>query len=110
MLKFKTKKLVEEFTLIDVRLRMILFVIAGFRWFTSGKETVVTSLIRKTDEKSVHYYGRGADIRANDWGGMEILKMQSFINIHFPYGDGIHATIIFHGSGVNFHGHVQVKA
>ena len=88
MLLFKCPNLKDEFNEITDKLKTILFAIAGWRDFYYHKDVVITSLIRRDNPNSVHYYGRGADLRIHDWTNDEISRAKLWIDTIFPYGKG----------------------
>ena len=106
---FKYPEKAREFTKLHPRLRRILYAIEYMAWYTYMDEIVITEMFRN-DHKSVHHYGRGADIAILETGkeqGTE--RIRKAVNILFPYGkDGYDtASPLRHGTGP--HLHVQVK-
>ena len=81
-MKFKTPQLEEEFTRINLRLKIVLKEADEF--LKDG--LTITSLFRH-GEDSVHHYGRGADIRI-DMSEDEGDRLLNHLNTHFIYGGG----------------------
>ena len=73
------------------------------------KECIVTSIKsdRNFDDKGVHQYGRGVDLRTHHLSEDEKIKVVENINDRFNYGRG-HRCALIHGSGDNEHLHIQV--
>lgn len=126
MIAFKENKLITEFKRIKPRLRAILFEISfwleeRFHNDPLKSQLVITSLLRKGNEASVHFWGRGADFRVKQFDVAELWELEKYVNEHFPYGDGKHSAIVFHSKNgtiddnlqamgdPDFHAHLQVK-
>ena len=68
---------------INKRLHGILIALSGFCWHSFRKETTITSIIRLDNPKSVHYYGRGADVRSKIFTHKEKLEICYYLNTFF---------------------------
>lgn len=106
-MQFKHGFLKMEFRQIDVRLQGILLAISAYRQYFFLNDIVITSLIRKEDARSVHFYGRGADIRIKDWVPMQAEAIRSWTNDAFFYSND-KKTCLIEGMGDNQHLHIQV--
>lgn len=109
-MKFKTPELESQYlTQIANRLKYTLLQIDTFIQKARGEELIITSLIRKDNPNSVHYYGRGADARSFWVENKETLMWR--INSRLPYGKGNYKTILLENKNTkNEHFHIQVKA
>lgn len=114
-MKFKEEKLQarllkDEFFKLDPMLQMILCAMNLYTETFIGKEITLTSLIRKDNKKSPHYYGRGADIRSFDFTKKEIEHLLSYINEKFIYDENRPnlKTLICHDARQGIHLHAQV--
>jgi hypothetical protein len=107
-LYFEKDKFVNEFDVLDARLREIVLWTTGY---TSGKWEIplrVTSIYREGNG-SVHGHWRGLDAGSREfstWAQGEILEV---VNKRYPYGDEEHKTLIWHDVGQGEHFHFQVK-
>jgi len=111
-MRFKTRKLREQWELkpkLHPRLRAVLTAVDAYSMFHFGKQVVVTSLVRKTSKKSVHYWGRGADIRSWIYTPSEVQDIVQFVVENFPYEHARYKSAVFHSVGKGFHIHLQVK-
>ena len=81
----------------------------AYSQFHFGKQIVVTSLVRRTRKSSVHYWGRGADIRSRIYTRNQIRELVDFIVVRFPYQSGHYKSAIFHTAGSGYHIHTQVR-
>lgn len=113
-IKFKNKELGVEFDRLDKRLQHVIYWLAG--WISLNTKTgyiVITSLFRDDNKDSVHYYGRGADIRTWSFVNNEDdpAEIEKIINQEFDYGDGVHQTALYHDNRGErgMHIHIQVK-
>ncbi len=117
-MKFKVPKLKDQFFQIYPKLRLILCDLDCYSQKRFGKEIIITSLIRKND-KGVHGYGRGADVRVEYVGwkrliryytGKEIASILHCVNSKYIYDfrRPEYHTIIYHRvKGSTHHFHVQ---
>lgn len=105
---FKENGLEKEFMEIHPKLRMILFTLSGYLLHYFQKDVMITSLIRKEDKGSVHYWGRGADVRAHDLSDGAREMIEEWLNKMFIYGKNGIETCYLHGEGANSHFHLQV--
>ena len=86
MLRFKTPSLKDEFSEINPKLRVVLYVTAGFLDTYCNAAAMVTSLLRPTDEKTdPHYWGNAADIRTHSLEPDEVDALLEFLNSHIEY-------------------------
>lgn len=109
-MKFKLESMRNEFWMLHPRLRKILCDLDDFCINEFCIEITITSLIRKDNAKSVHCYGRGSDVRSWDFSKEQIDAILEYINRLYPYGDGVHKTIMYHQVGDDsFHFHLQVR-
>jgi hypothetical protein len=96
---------------IHKRLHGIILALAGFSWNSFKKEITVTSLIRLDNPKSVHYYGRGADIRSKCFTHQEKIEILYYLNTSFTYNKGdLKTCLLEYKDEENEHFHIQVKA
>lgn len=129
MIKFKTPALRSQFNLLHPGLKHILYWLSGWVEInTSAKRIIVTDLIRSQEEqdeiygndprygekpwKSVHQFGRGADISVHRFitDGDDADEICREIEQEFPYGDGRHQSAIHHQVGNRGkHIHIQVR-
>jgi len=123
MIKFKNPALKNEFENLHPHLRKILFWLAGYAEYHWDMPVVITELFRTqaeqeaiygagTEKKSVHQYGRGADISVVPMNGVvppeEIAEK---INANFPYSKLGLNTALYHEVGNRGkHIHIQVGA
>ena len=126
MLKFKgnSTRLQEEFEKLDRRLLAIVFAVAGYVAYRFGKDLIITSVYRRGNKSSTHYWYRGVDFRIRQKGqefhltDEEVEKIERFCT-RFRYssdpkrkrfntlrvkGKGGKA---YHGTAP--HGHLQVN-
>lgn len=119
-MKFKNIWIEQQLPKVDERIRIILNFLDFYMQSRHELEIMVTELIRTQAEqnkiyginykkKSVHQYGRGADIRCFDWPQNAIDDALFLLNL-IPYGKGNYKTAIYHEIGNNgVHIHIQVK-
>lgn len=126
-LAFKSDNEKEEFPKIAPHLRAILWELAWFCKRNFDQQICVTELLRTQSEqdaiyannqkyqikpwKSVHQFGRGADIRTyNCFSLEEIQKILQFLNSNWVYDpQRPHLkTAIHHDVGSGAHIHIQV--
>jgi len=104
---FKTVKELAEFPDLEHRLQVIIFALAGFMKMKHDRDIVITETLRPNDKTSVHAYGRGCDVRCNDWSNEEVEDAKLFLaTINYP---GKSATLLVHGKGRNIHLHIQTS-
>ena len=129
ILEFKTHDVQAQFLspLLDSRLVVILYSLAGFVYFSYGKSLTLTELIRtqaeqdaiygndpayqQTPWKSVHQFGRGADISIFYFTPEEQKEILKFLNTNYIYAVGsTHETGLIHEVGTyGLHLHLQVS-
>lgn len=126
-LAFKSDNEEQEFPKISPRLRAILWELTWFCNTKIFKDVCITDLLRtqeeqdslyfkhskyqKTPWKSVHQYGRGADIRTYDcFSVQEIQTILRFLNSNWTYDPTRPQlkTAIYHNIGAGAHIHIQV--
>jgi len=124
IIQFKENNLKEEFEKIDKRLQFIIYALAGFIYSNFGKSIVLTELFRTQEQqdkyysnnpayllnpwKSVHQYGRGADISAKYLTPEELTSISKFINSIVKYSSfNEKDTLITHDIGFGNHIHIQ---
>ncbi|MCP4988371.1 MAG: hypothetical protein GY928_20665 [Colwellia sp.] len=118
-MQFKNVGLKQQFKQIDSRLRVMLSFLDLFTTKKYNDEIVITELIRTqqqqeliygvgTKKKSVHLYGRGADVRVSNFKDSQITEILDLLN-KIPYGKGSYKTAIRHDVDFGDHIHVQVK-
>lgn len=119
-MKFKdSERHKKEFWELHPLLQLILMDLNDWA-ITRGEEMTVTELIRTDAEQetlfkdgdakeriSVHQFGRGADVRLFKKDPLNLL-VGEYINHKYPYGDGVHKTLVTH-EGTAMHHHLQVK-
>ncbi len=124
IIEFKHEKLKTEIEQIDGRLRFLIYACAGYLYNTYGKKLVLSELLRSQETqdeyykntlgykenpwKSVHQYGRGADISVMYLTKEEYNDLLYFINRYIIY-DGAKASATVHDVGQGIHFHVQVN-
>ena len=129
MIEFRTAALRPQFNLLHPGLKKILYWLSGWVEInTSAKRIIITELLRTQEEqdeiysansdypekpwKSVHQFGRGADISVHGFlsNGDDIEDICREIEREFPYGDGRHRSAIHHQAGKRGkHIHIQVR-
>lgn len=119
-MQFKNVWIKGQLPKVDERIRTILNFLDFYMQARHGLELCVTELIRTQEEqyhiyganypkKSVHQYGRGADVRCYNWTQAAIDDALFLLN-SIPYGKGTYKTAIYHQVGDNgIHIHIQVK-
>lgn len=121
-LKFKSDNLRAEFWTIDPKLRLMLCD-ADFYVATCGAELTITSLMRTpseqaelvekgyaTSRRSVHMFGRGADVRPTDDERLNAL-VEHYILAKYPYDrDRPRLPSILRHGGTADHWHFQCLA
>lgn len=124
MIKFKYPFLEKEFEHeISPRLRSLLYAVSGFVKHNFHKDIDITELMRDQDMqdryykndpkykvnpwKSVHQFGRGADIRSSGWTTEQIKQIDEFVDKYFDYGEK--QSSIYHDVGHGAHLHFQVQ-
>jgi len=124
-MQYKSSQSENEIDLIDKRLFILIKFLDIFTLQKFGKQITITELFRTQSEqdniyadnqeykihpwKSVHQFGRGADIRAVNFTKEEQDEIIFMMN-KYPYGDGKHNTILLHDVGDGLHFHLQVIA
>ena len=101
------KNLEEEFNnLLTPRAQALALHLAFISYAMMGKILTITR-IYDTDPKSRHHHGAAFDIRAHNdyYTDAEQLGLIALANKWFPCGP--YNTLVFHGEGVNYHGHCQ---
>lgn len=78
------------------------------RLIDQGMALDVAQKLSVSKKVSVHMFDRGADFRPFKNNNLNLL-IEEYINSKYPYGDGVHKTLLFHEGTAN-HGHLQVKA
>jgi hypothetical protein len=58
---------------------------------------------------SPHQFNRAADARLTDLGVEKANEVAKHVNEVFPYGDGMHKTVLVHDVGRGNHIHFQIK-
>lgn len=131
MIKFKRTRISGEWDELDTKLRKILEFLYLFMEVRYNQDITITELIRTQEEqdilygkkcsnkdtrerykkspwKSVHQYGRGADIRTFDWKREWIDDIMSILN-KIPYDENRphKQTAIYHDIGTGEHIHIQ---
>ena len=110
-MKFKDEEMKVQFWKLDPKLRLMLCDLENYALAMYGKEIVITDLLRPTDKTSVHFYGRGADVRSWMFNDVQIAEMKFYISQKYPYQGGKKPTFLYHrvGDGVH-HIHIQTEA
>lgn len=109
-IRFKEDTGYEHFQELNPKLREIVLDLASFCSFHFNKDIIVTSLFRLEDKKSVHAYGRGADIRSLDFSAEEIAQIDTYLNTTYIYDPKRpnKLTCLYHNVGQGDHLHLQV--
>ena len=110
-MQFKTKELRYQWYggVLQPKLRSLLKAVDAYSRFHFGKQILVTSLVRKNNKHSVHYWGRGADIRSWIYTQSEIQDLLRFVIENFPYEGARYESAMYHSAGSGFHIHLQTK-
>jgi len=108
-MRFKISRLKEEFWQLESKLRKILCDLDHFCIEKFGRDIMLTSLIRKDNPNSVHFYCRGADVRSKDFSPDRVKLVLEYINSKYPYGKKNLKTMIQHNVGQGEHFHIQVS-
>lgn len=109
-IRFKEDTDYEHFQELNPKLRGIVLDLASFCNYHFNKDIMVTSLFRLEDKRSVHAYGRGADIRSLDFTAEEIVKIKRYLNTTYIYDPQRpkKVTCLYHNVGLGNHLHLQV--
>lgn len=111
MIVFKDNYLEREFLKVDDRVRAIVWLMERIAYHVWGDGLCVTSVYRNDNPMSPHYYWRAVDLAILEKGGMAgTERLRAAINELYPYGDGVHETIVPLAHGSFPHLHVQCKA
>lgn len=106
---FINPKLIKEFDKgISRELRMVILEALWYSRSHFGKGIIITSLIRKDNKDSVHYYGMGGDLRSRCYASDQLLELRTYINLHYPYRTAGKQTCMIHDVGQGIHIHLQV--
>lgn len=106
---FEDSKLIHEFDVdIDRKLRLILLDILWYSRCHFGKGIIVTSLVRTDDRTSVHYWGKGGDLRSRCYTFEQLKDIKQYINNNYEYRTPGKHTLMIHDVGRGIHIHVQV--
>ena len=121
LIRFKTDRQQHEWSRLDIRLRMIACMIAGYVIEKYGLFMIVTDCLRLKEEDDVlggvgiHPLGRALDFNLCQEDGTRVYDPEitegilEIINRHIPYGKKPYNTIKFHDvAGEHFH--LQVNA
>ena len=109
---FKEPDIREQIWSLKPRLQAILFDFAYYSWYKWAVEITITSAIRLDNPDSVHYYGRGVDIRSWVFTPEQRAELAFYINNKYKYGDDQHETLLYHKTNsddAEFHFHLQVR-
>ena len=120
LIRFKTDRQQGEWSRLDMRLRMILCIVAAYVSEKYGLYVVITDCIRTPEEDEVlnasgiHVLARALDFNLCKEDGSRVYDSEivdgilELINKHVPYGKGKIRTLIFHNV-VGDHFHLQVN-
>ena len=122
IIEWKVPILQTEFGKLDNRLQIILYTLAGYTYYNFGKGIILTELLRTQEEqdkiyseseeykqrpwKSVHQFGRGADVSIKYFTAEEIENIVRFLNDNFLYVGAVHTALV-HNVGYGMHLHIQ---
>lgn len=112
-------------TIVNSKLKKILYMLALYCEVEFGKDITITELYRTQDEqdqyyednqrykekpwKSVHQFGRGADVRSKNFEPDEAERIIKFLKC-VTYRDGSKSqTVVHHDIGLGEHFHIQVS-
>lgn len=112
-MRFKTKQLRKQWEtpgLLHPKLVALVIAEDAYSQFHFGREIVVTSLVRKSNRSSVHYWGRGADIRSWTYTSAQVKELVGFAIWEFPYDKANYVSSIHHNIGRGVHIHLQVAS
>jgi len=109
-IRFKEDTDHEHFQELNPKLRGIVLDLATYCSFHFNRDIMVTSLFRLENKKSVHAYGRGADIRSLDFNAEEIAQIERYLNTTYIYDPSRpnKLTCLYHNVGFGDHFHLQV--
>lgn len=106
---FTHSKLIYEFDVeIDRDLRIIILDILWYSRYHFGKGIIITSLVRTDNRMSVHYWGRGADLRSRCYTSEQLKDIKQYINNNYEYRTPGKQILMIHDVGQGIHIHVQV--
>ncbi len=125
MIKFKTRRLKEEFYHLaqtDPRIRALACELSLWVEKLFEKDLIITCVWRTEEEQkqicgevkvSAHFCSpqcRAVDIRAHQdyFSAFELENIQSFVQKYFPRRDKL-PTVLLHGLGDKFHIHLSVE-
>ena len=124
LFEFKTSESKIDFddTRLDYRLKIILYALAGFVYWTYGKQITITEIFRTQEMQdnyykddplyqqkkwlSTHQMWRAADISVYYFTEYEIKRMTEFL-CHFDYATVGKSTFLIHDVGQGKHLHLQ---
>ena len=126
MIYYKTKRIEDEFkgdNTIKYELKQVIYMLSLYCELEFGKDVVITELYRTQSEqdfyykdrdtyqrkpwKSVHQFGRGADIRSRNFTENQITKIIAFLNLKTYKSGSKYQTAIYHNIGMGSHIHIQ---
>lgn len=113
MIVFKTDKVRREWidVKLDLRLKAIVYMLAGRMIEVYQTVPVITSIFRQSDT-GVHGYWRGVDIRTNSLPDGAGDALASWVNLMFSYDPGRpqYQVALNHNVGLGAHLHLQIAA
>lgn len=107
MILFKDPSKQRELAKLHPKLRRIVDWMEIYVWQNYSDDLVVTEIYRD-NPSSPHAYFRAIDFAILEKGNSE--EVRTLVNSLFPYGDGVHETIVPLDHGTAPHVHVQVSA
>ena len=78
-MQFKEEKMIQDWDIIDPRLKQFLRMVDAFSILCFDKEIMITSLYRPDDKDSMHSKGKAADIRTKWYDGRELGILEVFV-------------------------------
>ncbi len=123
---FKEQRQAEEFPLVSPHLRGLVLDVAFYAGRRYGKFILITELLRSQEEqdqiynndsryrrrawKSVHQFGRGADIRIRNFTAVQQRDILDYVTLAWPYDPSRpeFPSVSIHDIGLGRHLHLQV--
>lgn len=129
MIRFKTPLMETEFNSahLDNRVRLLLFTLAGWSWYTLDKFIKITSVYR-SDAEQIALYGGGMppfgnvhgawraidfvieDAKGNNLEALKCERIATLFNKYIQHDTkNKYPTLLFHSVGHGWHFHLQVS-
>ena len=107
---FKESDLISQWWCINPRLQEMLIILDNYVIGRYKKPLLITSLIRKDDEHSPHYWGHAADLRIWAFTSDERDEILSYTNQRWVYPKKQYQTLEIHENKdkTGVHWHLQI--